>query len=172
MRPAAALSLIALLGLSGCGEPPVAYDRNAADGNSAGADTATPSPAAVRVGELGPSFAACGATGTTRHIEAGAPLPVRSSPFDNAPVTGGIPAGGRFFVCSRSLDEKWFGIVYDKGGRLDARCGVSDPLPARRDYSGPCEFGWVSTPFVRLVAGDEPAPANQSEVNASGNASG
>jgi hypothetical protein len=171
MRPTALLSLIALLGLAACGEP-VAYDRNAALGNSADADTVTPTTAAVRVGELGPSFAACGATGTTRHIEAGAPLPVRSSPFDNAPQTGGIPAGGRFFVCTRSLDEKWFGIVYDKGGRLDARCGVSDPAPERRDYAGPCESGWVSTPFVRLVAGDEPAPANQGEDNISGNASG
>jgi hypothetical protein len=160
MRPGAALSLLALIGLAGCGEP-VAYDRNAALGNSADSDTVNPAPTAVRVGELGPSFAACSAAGTTRHVEAAAPLPVRSAPFDNAAQTGGIPPGGRFFVCTRSLDEKWFGIVYDKGGRLDESCGVSDPAPARHDYVGPCESGWVSTPFVRLVAGDEPAPANQ-----------
>jgi hypothetical protein len=171
MRPGPALSLIALLGLAGCGEP-AAYDRNAADGNSADADTVTPTTTAVRVGELGPSFAACSGAGTTRHVEFGASLPVRSAPFDNAAQTGGIPAGGRFFVCSRSLDEKWFGIVYDSGGRLDARCGVSDPSPARRDYAGPCQSGWVSTPFVRLVAGDEPAAPNQPEGNASGNESG
>jgi hypothetical protein len=171
MRPGSALSFIALLGLAGCGDQ-VAYDRNAALGNSADSDTVTPTTTAVRVGELGPSFAACSAAGTTRHVEAGAPLPVRSAPFDNAPQTGGIPAGGRFFVCTRSLDEKWFGIVYDEGGRLDARCGVSDPSPQRRDYAGPCQSGWVSTPFVRLVAGDEPAPANQSGNASAGNGSG
>jgi len=171
MRPAAVLSFIALLGLAGCGEP-AAYDRNAADGNSAAADTVTPTKTAVRVGELGPSFAACSGAGTTRHVEPGASLAVRSAPFDNAAQTGGIPAGGRFFVCTRSLDEKWFGIVYDQGGGLDSRCGVSDPAPARRDYAGPCQSGWVSTPFVRLVAGDEPGPANQPENASAGNGSG
>jgi hypothetical protein len=144
--------------LSGCGEP-VPNGNAAADGNDAAPDLVTPVARPVRVGELGANFAACPADGTTRHLEAGEALPVRSAPFDTAGETGRVAAGARFFVCTRSLDQKWFGIVYDASGKLEPRCGVADPLAARRDYAGPCASGWVSTPFVRLVAGDAPAPS-------------
>jgi hypothetical protein len=152
--------LLLLLGfaLSACGEP-VPNGNSSAAGNDESPDVVTPVARAVRVGELGPNFAACPADGATRHLEPGAALPVRAAPFDTAAETGRVAADGRFFVCTRSLDQKWFGIVYDASGKLDARCGVSDPLPARRDYAGPCQSGWVSTPFVRLVSGDAPAPS-------------
>jgi hypothetical protein len=120
-------------------------------------------PIPVRVGELGPNFQACGTDGTTRHLEAGENLPVRSAPFDNAPQTGAVPTGTRFFICNRSLDEKWFGIVYDKNGALAQACGVSEPANTRRDYAGPCQSGWVQSAYVKLIDGeDQPPPvANQ-----------
>jgi hypothetical protein len=157
------LLLLFALCLAACGTP--VPDGNASlDQNlSNNADTVTPAPVPVRVGELGPNFAACSAAGATRHLDAGENLPVRSSPFDNAPQTGAVAAGARFFVCARSIDQKWFGIVYDKNGALSAACGVSEPANVRHDYAGPCQSGWVESAYVKLIAGnDQPPPvANQ-----------
>lgn len=122
---------------------------------------------AVRIGELGPSFEACGAAGTTRNLRSGEALPVRTAPFDNSAEAGGVPAGARFFVCSRSHDQKWLGIVFDETGTLSERCGVSEPAARRQDYAGPCRSGWVQSAFVKLVAGtDRPIPpANPSNAS-------
>ena len=105
----------------------------------------------VRIGEQGPSFAACNARGTTRSRSAETMPPVRAAPYEAAHVIDSLPAGATFFICSRSLDQKWFGVVYDTGGTLSDGCGVSRPVPSRRDYSGPCQSGWVSSAFVKLV---------------------
>ena len=164
MRPLVPLSAFALaLGLAGCGtsvpDGNASIDQNLANA----ADTVTPVPIPVRVGELGPNFQACNADGTSRHLEAGQSLPVRSAPFDNAPQTGAVPADARFFVCNRSLDEKWFGIVYDGSGTLADSCGVSGPADTRHDYAGPCRSGWVESAYVKLIAGGDQKPpvANQ-----------
>jgi hypothetical protein len=155
----ASILLPAVLVLAACGEP-VPKGNGTAEINVAVPDTVTPEPAPVAIGELGPTLDACAATGTTRHVDGGDRLPVRSAPFDNAAETGGIAAGGRFFVCTRSLDQKWFGIVYDEDGRLAARCGVGEPVGARRIYAGPCRSGWVASAFVKLTGGEPPAPAD------------
>jgi hypothetical protein len=164
------LGLCPCLGLLGCGTP--VPDGNASvDQNAASApDTVTPGTVAVRVGEMGQNFQACGAAGTTRHLEADASLPVRAAPFDNAAGTGSVAGGARFFVCSRSLDQKWFGIVYDKGGALAQACGVSEPADSRHDYAGPCGSGWVESAYVKLIAGDDQPPpvANQAAPAAAG----
>src|SRR4051794_33918117 len=152
-------SLLLLIScLAACGTP--VPDGNASlDQNlSNTSDIVTPDPVPVRVGELGPNFEACSAAGTTRHLEAGGGLSGRSSPFDNAPQTGAVPTGGRFFVCARSIDQKWFGIVYDKSGALSAACGVSEPANTRHDYAGPCQSGWVQSAYVKLIAGDDQPP--------------
>jgi hypothetical protein len=82
-----------------------------------------------------------------------------------------VAAGARFYVCARSLDQKWFGIVHDESGALAPRCGVSDPVAATRAYDGPCRSGWVSSAFVKLIAGDDrPVPANQPPEKAPENA--
>ena len=152
------LPLTLVLALAACGQP-VPKGNGAAETSAAPPDTVTPEPAPVAIGELGPTLNACAAAGTTRHVDAGGRLPVRSAPFDNAAETGGVSAGGQFFVCARSLDQKWFGIVYDEGGSLAARCGVAEPVAARRVYTGPCRSGWVSSALVKLTAGAAPAPA-------------
>lgn len=148
------LILLPLAALAGCGEP-VADNHFANE-----AATETPPPAAtvsidavpVRIGELGPSFAACNAAGTTRNLGEGETLPVSAAPFDNAAKTGAIAAGSRFFVCTRSHDQRWMGVVHDESGELSPECGVSAPVTARRAYDGPCRSGWISSAFVRLVA--------------------
>ena len=160
MRPPAsclALALASLLGLAACGNP-VEDDHFA---NKAEPAPAPPAPAPVRhvvpvrIGELGVNFDACAAAGTTRRISGEQRLGVREGPFDTAREVGAIGAGSRFFICSRSHDQKWLGVVFDEAGSLAANCGVSMPVEKRRDYAGPCRSGWVSSAFVRLIAGVE-----------------
>src|SRR4051812_21835952 len=116
--------LLLCLGLSACGgEPAAVPDRNDTDNIAAAADSElVPGTSAVRIGELGASFRACGAAGTTRGLKPGEALPVRSAPFDNAGQAASVASAARFFICTRSLDQKWFGIVFDEGGSLAERC--------------------------------------------------
>lgn len=148
-------ALLLCLVPAACGEA-VRDDHFANRGEAAPASEPEPirtQAVAVRVGELGPNFAACGAAGTTRTLREGEALEVRAAPFDTADGSGAVAADSRFFVCSRSHDQRWLGIVYEPAGQLAPACGVSAPLPARRVYTGPCRSGWVSSALVKLVAG-------------------
>lgn len=149
----AILLLLPLL-LAGCGES-VRDDHFANDVDAPRPEAAPVQTEAVpvRIGEMGSSFAACNAAGTTRNLGAGGALPVRAAPFDTAAEVGAIGAGARFFVCTRSHDQRWMGVVYDQAGELSAACGVSAPATLRRAYDGPCRSGWISSAFVKLVAG-------------------
>ncbi|MDQ8755718.1 hypothetical protein RCO27_05700 [Sphingosinicella sp. LHD-64] len=154
----AQLGLVAALLLAGCGErapdpnvqgsttPP--YVR-AADNETVLRDTVMP----VRIGELGPNFAACNARGAVRERSSAEAVPVRAAPFEANEEIDYLEAGAEFFICARSQDQRWFGIVYDSGGEAAARCGVSAPVPRRRAYPGPCAAGWVPSARVRLVSG-------------------
>jgi hypothetical protein len=145
--------LLLILSLSACGES-VKDDHFANDVQQNRVEPAPvqPGAVAVRIGELGPNFAACGAAGTTRHLDAGERLPVRAAPFDASAESGAVPSGARFFICTRSHDQRWLGIVYEEGGTLSPACGVSRPVGARRGYEGPCRSGWVSSAFVKQIA--------------------
>lgn len=148
-----AISLIAVCALAGCGEA-VKDDHFANDVREEATATAPVNTEAVpvRIGELGANFAACNARGTTRNLTAGAVLPVRAAPFDTAADAGQVAAGSRFFICTRSHDQRWMGVVYDDSGTLAESCGVSAPVTSRRAYDGACRSGWVSSAFVKLVA--------------------
>lgn len=119
----------------------------------------------VRIGELGANFAACNGEGRVRDFAAAGPIPVRTGPYEAARTTGQLPVGATFFICSRSLDQRWFGIVYERSGRADGACGVAAPSSRRRDYDGPCESGWVASAQVQVVGRLEDMP-----VQAGGNA--
>lgn len=149
-------TLLPLLLLASCGEA-VKDDHFANDVQEARSEAPAVRPPAVpvRIGELGPNFNACNAAGTSRHLDAaaGERLPVRAAPFDTAEETGAIAAGARFFICTRSLDQRWLGVVYDEAGVLSPACGVSRPVTSRRGYDGPCRSGWVAGAFVKQIAG-------------------
>lgn len=157
MIPCATRWPAALLVLAACGDRAVPDDRNAspvpARDDTEAVATAAPSAAPVRIGEAGPAFRACQASGTPRDVDPASALPVRAAPFDAAAATARIPAGARFFVCTRSIDQRWMGVVFEPGGTLAPGCGVSAPVPRRVAYAGPCASGWVSSAAVRLIAG-------------------
>jgi hypothetical protein len=168
MKAQRMLALAVLLLVSGCGDrvprdqagggsttPPI--DRGADDPTVLG-NVVQP----VRVGELGPSFAACAARGETR--ARAVPVPVRAGPFEAGETIDRLGEGAEFFICSRTLDQRWFGIVYDEGGRASTRCGVDRPSTQRRPYQGPCVAGWVPSEMTALVSGEPhqmQAPANE-----------
>lgn len=152
------IALLLGLTIAGCGEraadvnaqgsttPP--YVR-AEDNSTVLRETVTP----VRIGEAGPNFAACTARGAVRERTGADAVPVRSAPFEANEEIDYLEPGAEFFICARTHDQRWFGIVYDSGGQAAARCGVSVPVAARRSYGGPCAAGWVPSARVRLISG-------------------
>jgi hypothetical protein len=159
--------LLPILLLAGCGER--AANRPGAEGSTTPPyvrETSDPSllnqlETPVRVGELGPSFAACNGRGAARDRAGAVSLAVRAAPYAQAAEIDRLSAGADFYICARSQDESWLGIVYDAGGHAAARCGVDSPAPARHAYLGPCAAGWVASAEVRFVSGTDtgrPAP--------------
>lgn len=162
------LPFLLLLLFSGCYDQPVADNFGSTtpriaprpQSNSVLGETETP----VRIGELGRSFAACNAQGAVNTRTAAEGVVVRAAPFDQARETGRLATDATFFICTRSLDQRWMGVVYGPSGRADRACDVSAPVPSRRDYAGPCEAGWIPSAQVRLTSGVE-APAGEPSQN-------
>jgi hypothetical protein len=109
----------------------------------------------VTIGEDGPRLDACGTVG--RAVRVGSRgVPVRAAPFAEAKEVARMEEGARAYVCTRSLDQKWLGIVIppvpvDGQAKADT-CGVIDPVERKQAYDGPCLSGWVSSAAMRLVA--------------------
>lgn len=109
----------------------------------------------VRIGEGGPRFDACQAVGQVTGPPGG-PLSVLIAPFDAAERKDGLQIGQQVYICTRSHDQQWLGVVYaptPAEGENAIDCGVSSPVRSKRNYDGPCASGWVESTFVKLVAG-------------------
>ena len=114
----------------------------------------TPGVRAVRIGEGGPGFDACAIVGRVANISPGGEtyLPVRAAPFVEADEVRRLPNDTRLFVCTRSIDQRWIGVVVPPAGAQDSDCGVAAPVDSPRGYAGPCTSGWVASAFVRPIA--------------------
>ena len=152
-------AILGVLLLAGCGDPAV-VDETAEGSTTPPYVRAESDPSLlanmvqpVRIGELGPSFAACNARGATRDRAGAGSVPVRAAPYEEGDQIAALAPGSQFFICSRTNDQRWFGIVYDEGGQASERCGVSAPVPGGRTYQGPCAAGWVASASVRLDSG-------------------
>ncbi|WP_313809390.1 hypothetical protein [Sphingobium sp.] len=104
----------------------------------------------VTIGEDGPRLDACGAMGQAARVGAKG-LAVRAAPFADAKEIARMGEGSRAWVCTRSLDQKWLGVVLVPEAAAD--CGVSEPVDRKQPYVGPCLSGWVSSAAIRLIAG-------------------
>lgn len=111
----------------------------------------------VTIGEDGQRLDACGAMGQAARVGAKG-LAVRAAPFADAKEIARMGEGSRAWVCTRSLDQKWLGVVLVPQPSADnaaepADCGVSGPVDRKQPYDGPCLSGWVSSAAIRLIAG-------------------
>ncbi|WEJ97954.1 MAG: hypothetical protein P0Y59_13380 [Candidatus Sphingomonas phytovorans] len=109
----------------------------------------------VRIGEGGPAFLACNSIGRVTNLSPSGEtyLPVHAAPFAEADEVMRLDAGAQLRVCTRSIDQRWMGVVIAPPGAPDTDCGVSAPVASPRAYTGPCKSGWVSSAFIRLIAG-------------------
>lgn len=121
----------------------------------------TPLARPVIIGEDGPRMDACGTLGQVTRGGAGG-LPLRAAPFGDAKIVAQLAVGQRAFVCTRSIDQKWLGVVLLPEAAPDLApdnaaeapdCGVTAPVERKQAYDGPCVSGWVSSAIVRLIAG-------------------
>jgi hypothetical protein len=111
----------------------------------------------VTIGEDGPRLDACGAMGQAVRVGARG-ASVRAAPFADARETARMAEGSRAWICTRSLDQKWLGIVLAPEPPADNAtapidCGVAEPADRKQPYDGPCPSGWVSSAAIRLIAG-------------------
>ncbi|MCI4590727.1 hypothetical protein MOK15_11560 [Sphingobium sp. BYY-5] len=110
----------------------------------------------VTIGEDGPRLDACGGMGqVTRPGAKG--LPVRAAPFAEAKEVATLAEGDRAYICTRSIDQKWLGVVVRPAPAANEAqatdCGVSSPVDRKQPYDGPCVSGWVASAYMRLIAG-------------------
>ena len=161
------MTLCLLLILAGCSDSRDVMDElpnssiaGAARENMSESRMEAPLARPVIIGEDGQRMDACGATGMVTR----GGLPLRAAPFDDARTLITLAEGERMHVCTRSLDQRWLGVVLPPhvpaqpvaGNAVEAApvdCGVTDPVDRKQPYDGPCVSGWVSSARVRLIAG-------------------
>ncbi len=106
----------------------------------------------ITIGEDGPRLDACGAMGQVVRTGASG-LALRAAPLDDAREVARLAQGARLHVCTRSLDQKWLGVVVEPAEGAGESCGVTDPVDQKQAYAGPCVSGWTSSASVQLIAG-------------------
>jgi hypothetical protein len=105
---------------------------------------------AVMIGGEG-DLDACSSTGEVIGLDPSGDgfLSVRSGP-------GGRPYreidrlfnGNEVYLCGSH--GPWYSIVYHQSRKPHRSCGVSTtPSPKRRAYSGPCQYGWVHSRYIK-----------------------
>ncbi|WP_010183260.1 hypothetical protein [Sphingomonas sp. PAMC 26605] len=149
-----------LLALLLCGTPIAGCSREAAPDDDAAlyqsnAATLTPGVQPVRVGEGGPAFRACASIGQVVNLSPAGEqyLAVRTAPFAEAGEVVRLGDGAKMYLCSRSLDQRWQGVVVPPADAPTSDCGVTASLAGPRAYAGPCKSGWVLSGFVQPSAG-------------------
>ena len=75
-------------------------------------------------------------------------LSVRSGPGVPYREIDRLYNGNKVSVCGRR--GAWHPIVYPAD---EGECGVGTPWPVRQPYTGPCNYGWVHSRYVRIIAG-------------------
>lgn len=148
---AACLSAVLSIALAGCGHRGDFGNDAALYRTGNDATPLSPGTQPVRIGESGPAFAACTATGQVVNLSpAGMPyLPLRAAPFDEAGEVARLGEGTRVFLCARSLDQRWQGVILPPADTPGADCGVTAPIEGPRDYAGPCRAGWALGTFLK-----------------------
>jgi hypothetical protein len=95
---------------------------------------------------------ACASVGEVAGLTPGGDgfLAVRSGAGTHYRLVDKLLAGQQVFICDSSTDNKWLGVVYSKNGQ---NCGVSTPIIPAQPYKGRCKSGWVSSRWIKVIAG-------------------
>jgi len=78
-------------------------------------------------------------------------LAVRSGANVAYPLVDKLTEGREVYICNKSVDGKWLGVVYSHDNGDD--CGVTSPVNPARPYKGPCKSGWVNARWIKWLAG-------------------
>lgn len=159
MRPAILMTLALLAGCNQYDPVGTGNDLDPSDGNVSALD---PGAKPVRIGEGGPGFDACIARGTVVNVAPGDRVALRAAPLNAAAPLESVSAGTRLYVCTRSIDQRWLGVVIlppspvaeasDSGAVKGDPCGVDTAVDSPRNYDGPCKSGWIPSALVRMHA--------------------
>lgn len=166
MRAVPTLLILSLLALAGCSKSNDVYEE-LPNSSLAGAprddvpESRMDAPIArpVTIGEDGSAFAACGTMGAIVAVgDDEAPAELRAAPFADSRSAGRLAPGSRVYVCSRTLDQKWLGVVLDVSSvpvsmASVTECGLKRRAERKQAYAGPCPSGWIASAYVRLIAG-------------------
>jgi hypothetical protein len=164
MRIVPALLILPLLALAGCSRSNDVYEElpNSSLAGAPRADVTesrmdAPVARPVTIGEDGARMDACGGLGQVTRAGATG-LPLRAAPFDDAKPLALLVEGQRAWICTRSIDQKWLGVVVpparapgEPAEGVD--CGVASPVERKQPYAGPCTSGWVASAYIRSIAG-------------------
>ena len=79
-------------------------------------------------------------------------LSVRSHPSTSAREIARLRPGQIVDACDETADGAWTGVIFSPPGR-ELDCGTGTPAPRHQAYRGPCASGWVSSRFLKIIAG-------------------
>lgn len=143
--------LVSLLALSGCNFATVETET-ATPKATATAQALKPALRPVRIGEGGPGFPACQSRGYVATLEpGGTTAALLDAPFAQATTVRRLGEGIPILVCTRTLDQRWLGVVIAPPGTPEATCGVGGRVSRPQAYDGPCPTGWIAANTVRLT---------------------
>jgi uncharacterized protein YgiM (DUF1202 family) len=69
---------------------------------------------------------------------------VRAGPGTKFDRVDKLNNGARVYLCDRTGEAGWVGIVYGSGD-----CGLAAPINPPRAYAGNCRAGWVRSNYLR-----------------------
>jgi hypothetical protein len=80
-------------------------------------------------------------------------LSVRSGPGGNYSEMDRLYNGNVVQICG--YRGAWMAVIYPADGTAadGTNCGTGRPWPTRQSYTGPCKYGWVSSRYVKGIAG-------------------
>jgi len=130
--------------------------EEAASTDAAPAAPARTSKRAVRIGTRGAGQTACQAVAVVANLPGTGGvndfLAVREAPTTRGTQIDKLGAGHPVVVCDQNDSGSWIGVVYQNDGLPPrGRCGVVDPVASARNYSGPCQSGWVYSKYLEVV---------------------
>ena len=116
------------------------------NGRGPGAYAGNAGPLAVTVG--GDAHAsACPLRAVVTGLRGSSQLSVRAGPGTGFARVDRLGNGAHVFLCDRSGDAGWVGIVY--AGDNGADCGLTAPIKRPQAYAGACRSGWVRSSYLR-----------------------